>query len=279
MSNAILAELNSVRVKKCRHGLFMYNKYDKYVGRAFDEYGEFSELENTFFQQVIKPGMTAVDIGANIGAHTVSFAHHVGKVGQVIAFEPQRVVYQMLCGNVALNSLENVHALMAGVGSANGNITVPPLDYQNTNNFGGAELGAYSSGEVVPLVTLDSFGLAKCDFIKIDVEGMEREVIHGATETLKRCQPLIYVENDRPEKSEELILCILKHGYRLYWHMPAMFNPDNYFGNSQNVFGSLPSINMIGVPAGRHDIVTDVLQEATHDNAGTYILPDAVKPR
>src|ERR1700722_8284406 len=103
ISRAPLAEQPPVRLKCCRHGPFMYNINDEYIGRALDIYGEFSELENTLFQSLIKPGMTVLDIGANIGVHTVNFAKAATPLGKVIAFEPQRIIYQMLCGNVALN--------------------------------------------------------------------------------------------------------------------------------------------------------------------------------
>ena len=271
MSDKPLEERSSIRVKNCRHGLFMYNIYDKYVGRSLDLYGEFSELENEFFKQIIKPGMTVVDVGANIGTHTVSFAQHVGKAGQIIAFEPQRIIYQMLCGNIALNELENVSTLMAGVGDQNGTITVPCIDYKNTNNFGGVQLGNFASGEIVPLVTLDSFNLQNCHFIKIDVEGMEESVIRGSAETLKRCTPVMYVENDRPDKSEALIRCILDKGYRLYWHLPLLFNQDNFYKNPQNAFNNLSSTNMIAIPPSMKDFITNELKEITHANAHEYV--------
>src|SRR4051794_21224650 len=91
-----------VRLKACRHGAMMYFAGDQYVGRSFDLYGEFSEGETALFAQVLKPGMTAIDAGANIGAHTVYFAKAVGPEGRVHAFEPQRRVYYLLCGNVSL---------------------------------------------------------------------------------------------------------------------------------------------------------------------------------
>src|SRR5579862_896137 len=96
------------RLKDCRHGRMLFNVNDQYVGRSLDLYGEYSEGEIDFFKQVVQPGDTVLEIGANIGSHTVFFAKAVGREGTVQAFEPQRLIFQTLCANIALNNLENV---------------------------------------------------------------------------------------------------------------------------------------------------------------------------
>ncbi len=237
-----------MRVKACRRGPMMYFASDQYVGRSFDLYGEFSEGETVVFAQVLKPGMVAIDAGANIGAHTVFFAKAVGPSGRVYAFEPQRRVHQMLCGNVALNALGNVSCLHTALGATAGSVTIPPIEYDKGGNFGGLALGRWESGETVPVMTLDSLALETCHFIKIDVEGMERDVLQGTTATLARCKPFLYVENDREKNSAALIQWLLDHDYRLYWHLTPLFNPNNHFGTAENVFGGILSINKLGIP-------------------------------
>jgi FkbM family methyltransferase len=236
------------RVKRCRHGTLLYNVHDRYIGRSLDAYGEFSEGEVELFRQVVRPGNLVVEVGANIGAHTVFFARTVGPQGCVWAYEPQRIVFQALCANASLNSLTNVQAVPAAVGAAAGEILVPALDYTRENNFGGLGLGSFQSGERVPVIPLDSQGLPGCDFLKIDVEGMEQDVIAGAAELITRHRPLLYVENDRPEKADALIAAIDRLGYVLYWHTPPLFNPANHDGNPANLFGNVASINMFCLP-------------------------------
>jgi FkbM family methyltransferase len=238
------------RVKQCRHGLMVYNVHDRYVGRSMDLYGEWSEHECAVFGQILSPGMTVVEVGANIGSHTVFLAQAVWPGGQVLAFEPQRIVFQTLCANLALNSVVNVDARHLAVGDAPGTILVPFLDYSQENNYGGVGLGGYEHGEPVPVVTIDSFNLPRCDFLKVDVEGMEKSVLLGAKETLARCQPILYVENDREAKSADLIRAIDALGYRMFWHMPVLFNPNNFAGNQVNVFGNIISPNMLCIPKG-----------------------------
>jgi len=127
---------------------------------------------------------------------------------------------------------------------------VPPIDYSSVANFGGLELGGFSQGEPVPLMTVDSLALNACHFIKLDVEGMEIAALEGARATISRHAPLLYVENDRSDRSAALISLLLDLGYRLFWHQPTLFHPDNFTGRVDNVFGSIRSINMLGVPRG-----------------------------
>ena len=124
---------------------------------------------------------------------------------------------------------------------------VPVLDPYLQQNFGGLELGSQQQGDLIQLVTLDSLSLESCNFIKIDVEGMEVPVLSGAGQTIDQFKPILYIENDRQEHSNELIKLIASHEYHLYWHRPPLFNPDNFDGNPENIFGNIVSVNMLCV--------------------------------
>ncbi len=236
-----------VRLKKCRYGPMLYLTQDRYIGQSLDTYGEFSQGEMDLLGQVIGPGQIVLDIGANIGTHTVLFAQKVGPTGTVFAFEPQRVLFQILCGNVALGSLTNVHTRQAAVGSQAGTVSVPTLNYAGASNFGGVSLEGQTQGENVSLLTVDQLGLSACHLIKIDVEGMESDVLAGAEQTMRRHRPIVYVENDREAKSAALIERLFALDYRLYWHLPPLFNPNNHLGESKNLFPGIISANMLGI--------------------------------
>src|SRR5205823_13798505 len=76
-----LMESANLRLKRCKHGAMMFYANDEYIGRSLDLYGEFSEGEMELFNNYLRPGMTVVDVGANIGVHTVYFANAVGPSG------------------------------------------------------------------------------------------------------------------------------------------------------------------------------------------------------
>jgi FkbM family methyltransferase len=240
----------SIRLGTARCGPFLYNPNDLYIGRAIELYGEAHELELEFLRSLCGAGSYVFDAGANIGDHTVPLAQHVGERGRVFAFEPQRVVFQMLCGNVALAGLVNVETYQAALGAELGSVVIPEIDYGHEANYGGVEVGQFASGRPVPVRTLDEFlDLPHVDLLKIDVEGMERAVLAGGARFIEAFRPLMYVENDRLERSAELIEHVLSLRYRLFWHLPPLFNPRNFRANSENVFGNIVAWNMLCVPA------------------------------
>jgi len=230
---------------QCRHGKMLFNVNDRYVGKSLQLYGEFSEGECVVFQQLVRAGWTVLELGANIGAHTLLLSRLVGPRGKVIAFEPQRIVFQTLCANIALNSVLNVDAKQQAVGSSNGTILVPQLDFLQANNFAGLSLEGAMAGETVAQISIDDLNLKSCQFIKMDIEGMEREAVLGASRTLRRLKPILYVENDRRDKSGLLIQSLLELDYNLYWHMPPLYNPANFFGHKLNIFEGIVSRNMV----------------------------------
>jgi FkbM family methyltransferase len=231
-----------------RDGYFLYNRNDRYIGSAIAKYGEYSAFEMSLFEQICDVGHIVIEVGANLGAHTVGLARLVGSTGRVVAFEPQRLIFQTLCANIALNSLENVDCYWSAVARENGTITVPELTPHIANNFGGLSLGSANNGFRVPCVTLDEFvGLSRLDLVKIDVEGMEADVIRGAENLLRKFRPALYVENDRIEKSHDLIQLIISLGYRLYWHLPALYNRDNFRHDDEDIFAGKASCNMLCV--------------------------------
>ena len=233
------------RLGRGRHGLMLYNRNDQDIGRSLDRYGEFSQGEVELFRQVVQPGQTVVEVGANIGAHTLVFSQLVDPTGKVYAFEPQRLVFQSLCANMALNSRTNVHCIQAAVGPAPGQVLVPVLDCEAENNFGGLSVEGHPSGEKVQLVTIDGMDLPQCALVKVDVEGMELKVLRGAVETIDKFKPVLYVENDRGEHSPALIQWLQERDYLMYWHCPPLFNAANYYGNKKNAFGHTVSVNML----------------------------------
>lgn len=234
-----------------RHGAMVYHRFDAYVGSSLDRYGEYSPDETDFLCALVGPGSIVIDGGANIGALTIPLARTVGPTGHVIAIEPQRLTFQALCANVALNSLPNVDTLRAALGQAPGHTLVPVPNLLQPGNFGRVELGAHQEGERVPVVRLDDLTLPGMTLLKLDVEGMERAVLRGARRTLRDHQPILYVEADREEERPALLDDLRRLGYRLFWHMPPLYRAQNYRSTHENVFGDLLSINVLALPA--HD--------------------------
>jgi len=238
-------------LKRCREGWMLFNKNDKYLGKSLDIYGEFSQGEADLMRQVLTPGAFAIDIGAYNGDLTIPMANFVGPTGLVIAFEPQRLLFQTLCANVAINSLINVVCRYEAVADEPGTLNVPVFHPDQDMCYGNYSLEGWPGGEQVSVITLDSLNITRCDVIKIDVEGMERKVLLGGKNLIMKHRPILYVENDRADQKDALIQTLDEFGYEMYWHFPRLYNPDNYFANPENIFDNIASENMLCIPRER----------------------------
>ncbi|HEY8014897.1 MAG TPA: FkbM family methyltransferase [Dongiaceae bacterium] len=231
-----------------RHGPMVALAGDQYITGSLEAYGEFSAGEWELLDQLVRPGMTVVEAGANIGTHSVPLARKCFP-GPLYLFEPQQRVFQILCANLALNDIRNAIAYPEACAEVSGFVVIPPLDYGGKGNFGGVSVQAEGArGLRVRATPLDSLGLAVCHLIKIDVEGFEAQVLRGAAETIRKHRPILYVENDREAQQQELISLIASMGYTLYWHLPPLFSEENFNGNRQDIFGRIVSINMLALP-------------------------------
>ena len=260
---------------EARHGYMLYNVNDSYVGRSVEHYGEWSPGETALLGRFCRPGHYVVDVGAYIGSHTLAVARLVGNRGRVFAFEPQRIVAQVLAANVALNSLTNVHTYQLGLGAEDGTLWLRDIDYSQDGNFGGMSLAAAACPESDPrpkyrvgMVRLDDFyDQHRLDLIKVDVQGMEVDVLRGAAGLVRRHKPIIYTENDEAQKSPELIRLIRSYGYRCYWHFPPLYSPDNFAGSTRNIFEDRAvSCNMLCVHASSNVQIRgeEITDDAAH---------------
>jgi hypothetical protein len=128
---------------------------------------------------------------------------------------------------------------------------MPVVKYSAKGNFGGLGIGTPSiyGSYSVPVNTLDSFAYENVGFIKIDVEGYEYEVLQGAQATISRCRPIMYIEDDRAEKSRALRKLIDLLGYDIEVHQPTLYREQNYFNHKKNVWDrNFASHNLICRP-------------------------------
>lgn len=174
-------------------------------------------------------GVVAVDCGANIGIHSVSWGRRTTGWAKIYAIEAQERIFYALAGNIALNNCFNVQAIHAAVGAADGDIRIPTPDYLSPANFGGLELHHRAQNEFigqkvdyagerltpVRMIALDGLKLPRCDFLKIDVEGMEVEVLDGAEETIAEYKPVILAEYIKAGR-ERLTAALERHGYAVH---------------------------------------------------------------
>lgn len=165
-----------------------------------------------------------VDIGSNIGNHILYYCSNL-QAKKVYAFEPNQVNLETLRKNVALNYLDNtVTVYPVALGAANGKAVQSDFSLSNTGMNKVANITSDEhTGNTVEMNSLDHFNFKKIDFIKIDVEGFEAEVLQGAEQTIKRTKPVIMVEVfDSNHQQVEALL--QSFGYRKFFTLEEYNN-------------------------------------------------------
>lgn len=172
-------------------------------------------------QRYIKKNAVILDIGANIGNHSVYWAVR-SNAKRIYSFEPIKDTFKILKKNVEINELsEKIKIFNIGLSDKkiNGSVSL-----YVQNNIGGIHVKQNENGTLL-LEKLDNIKIAEdvVDFVKIDVEGHEFQVLQGAEETLKKYKPTIFVEifPDNKQKVHEFLINL---GYRL----EKSFTSDNY---------------------------------------------------
>lgn len=193
--------LPRVNIIKCNEADYMLFSTDDAISNVLYRTGQWEEylltISRLFLQDIKNP--LVLDIGANLGAYSIPLAKGMQDVGgAVIAFEPQRIIYYQLCGNILLNRLDNFIALNKAVGDFDGDIEMPEINYENNVNIGAFSLEKTyrehlnmeqfmkSKTTSVPIIKLDSLSVPTApSLIKIDVEGFELNVLKGAENFLE----------------------------------------------------------------------------------------------
>lgn len=199
------------------YGPIIINANDSVIGKHISTHGYWAPSDIDIIKQLVnfiltkKEAVVFYDVGANIGTHTLAMGKTFKEKIKIRAFEAQRQIYNMLCGTVALNGLDNTycHNLAVSDGLVD-EILIPLLDYNEFNNFGALELIppkrsdnqsiSIKNYEKVEVTTLDKFNEV-VDFIKIDIEGMEDKAFMGATLLLKNHRPICFIEVHKTDVS------------------------------------------------------------------------------
>ena len=112
--------MSNIIKQKFKHGIFSYYSNDQYIGKSLSEYGEWSEAEVSLLTQLLSVNENIIEVGSNIGTHTIPLAKHVSKGGLVYAIEPQHQNHKLLLKNIKDNGLDNIKILKVAISSKEG---------------------------------------------------------------------------------------------------------------------------------------------------------------
>ncbi len=208
----------------------------------------------TWCRRLIRPGMVVVDVGAHIGYYTRIFSRLVGDSGRVLSFEPSSENFPVLSKNLSAGKYRNVTLFNKAVGAENtkGTLFVSPGHSNHSLNAGFTESVGQEQVEIVPLdLVLSQQGISQMDFIKVDVEGSEIDVLHGMKSIIANSPNLHMLIEYNPDALQssgcepvELLALIKQLGFEPFHVLPDGSLDKNVPTNTREVFNLLciPSI-------------------------------------
>lgn len=211
------------------YGPVIMNKNERYYTPFIRQHGFSYDHDEIYLMRKVLhlclPDPVVIDVGAHIGLVTLGLRD---LAAQIHAFEAQRIIWQMLVGNLALNSVENVRCYHVALGAKAGRLEIPKFDYGKYMAFGCVRFGRDNppdigqvqgqSTETVEARTLDSFNFQRVDLLKCDVEHMDGDVMVGATETIMRCRPAIFVEVNDKANADAIAALMSEWDYDVWHH-------------------------------------------------------------
>lgn len=211
----------SVRIPE---GVLFLNRDDPAISAAL-AMGAYERRETELFRRLVRPGMTVLDVGANLGLYTVIAARLAGPSGRVVAFEPSAENAALLRRNVEGNGLAWVVCERIALSDREGEVRL----HVSAENKGEHTIlpGVIeeAAAETVPTTTLDRYleghGIGRVDLVKIDIQGAEPIVLDGMRETLATLAPALFVEfyphgiRKAGRDPLALLATLASHGYSL----------------------------------------------------------------
>jgi FkbM family methyltransferase len=194
-----------VELVRGEEGLFLVLTRDVGISQVIRSTGVWAPHDLKLFRRLISPGDHVVDVGANLGHHTVVLSKLVGPSGRVLAIEPQTLMFRLINANLLLNGCNNVTVERCAAGEQAGIVKLWPVDYSVGNNYGAlgvsrheGELVLEHEGETAPVFRLDEIlsrlEWGRVDFLKVDAQTYDLYVLQGSEATVCSRRPVIFVE-------------------------------------------------------------------------------------
>lgn len=220
--------MRETKLVNTRHGNMLIFSDDPTIGKSLEHYGEYCYREIELILPLLGPDSFVLDVGANIGTHTLALAPHVSKV---VAFEPDPENIGLLQKNCGMQD--------RGVAKR---ISVNPFALSNeqlmvSTQFDYGKTKIVPGGDIVTVPLDEIKGFPRIDLIKIDVEGMEYNVLLGAKNTLMYFRPILFIEMQDASLNSLVFDFLDSLGYNMFWAPCATYNPNNHKGNTEDIFG------------------------------------------
>lgn len=244
-------------IVQTRCGRFKVIDNDTIVSRSLMLYGEWAQREIDLMACFIRPGFVVADVGAFIGTHSRAFSAMVGTEGNVLAFEPRPDSAAVLSANANMAPANNIRVVNKALGACEKTLPLSVLHDEKSVNFAGLSLEQSinpdprensADSQKITVTTLDAFNLDRLDFMKVDVEGMELDVLKGGIRTIERCKPIVFTECNSLGGGVPIMQWCREREYRVYGVLTSAYNPTNFAGCLQDVFNGSMEVGLLLFP-------------------------------
>jgi FkbM family methyltransferase len=199
---------------------FIVHKNDTCIADCLRRGELFEKFVVTFVKHFINPNKNIIDLGANIGTHSIIYSNYTN--GTVYSFEPQKTVFDILNKNVELNNCKNIVTYNFGGSNINKNFFMNAC-YENKDNQGAFKIDETldsTNGLEIECRIIDELNIENIGYIKIDVEGHEYEALLGIKKILSRDHPTIMIEIHNSCPTKNLTFKLLEElGYKQHYRL------------------------------------------------------------
>lgn len=212
------------------------------IGKKLFFNGTFESEEIQTCKSLINTDDIILDIGGNIGFHSVHFSQYSPK-GLVYSFEPSPDTFKILSKNC--KPFQNIHPINIGIGSSEGQAEFHYASDHAYSGFKDTGKKSILNTEKLPIKRLDTWvrenALERIDFIKIDVEGFEEHVLKGMPEVISKHKPVIFIEisptKNQTENPQEIFNSLIKYGYEAFFIQNGILTrTENHLDTHHNYF-------------------------------------------
>jgi FkbM family methyltransferase len=224
-------------VAECRSGIVQYLPDEAPIGSSLGWYGEFLQLQLDLLAGMIRPGSTVLEVGAGVGAHALPLATALGPDGHLILYESRPVVRRLLQQNFSANELRNITLMRRLLGGKSGFAA----GAERTNE------GAPAPEDSI-IETVDDLQLEQLHLLKVDEGTDATSVIDGASETMWRLRPTVFLAAQDDGALGQLTRLAKDRAYRCWKVETPMFNPDNFNRRQDDTFDGRRALALLALP-------------------------------
>ena len=254
------------QVRETRYGIMQYVPEADWAARSIAWYGEFLQPQLDLLGRLVRPGACVVEVGSGVGAHALSLATMVGAEGHLFLYETNPIVQRILLKNLHVNRVAHCVTLMRR------DLAGPREPAPNNGRATSSGTGARGLPDArYPTETLDELLLERLDLLKLRSEKVAAAILEGASVTLWRLRPVLFIAVEDPGAVTKLAAQVEAFGYRCWQMETALFNRHNFNRRDTDIFRGEAALALLAIPEEvRVTVALDGCVEVTESYVRTH---------